>query len=348
MIAYIEAQGSLLRVRQLDRPKKENWGGGVRGRIHKFSIKSRQRLLRLFARMRMKGVRATFITLTFARYPTNKESKRALKAFIQYLRDNFPKASAVWRMEFQGRGSIHFHLLAFELPFWKWQDLLATWKKCSNQSRARIDIRLVRSRRGVMHYVSKYIAKPDRKHSSTFFIHAPYQQKGRHWRKGRFWGYVNKKALPFGELVEGLLTDEKAIRRMSNAAWEIIGNDTRFGSFSFHLFYDNAIAVATRNIEAFGRYLHEWEYTIRDHRKRPSKYESAHEHFSERELEIDKRPTIGRPVKGERSEACEPLTGALLVAKHWLDRAQRVGRDLDLSCTIGTSSQCKGQNHAAV
>jgi len=308
MIAYIEGQGSLLHMRLMDRPAREHFGGGIRGRIHKFSVKSRQRLLRLFARMRMNHVRATFITLTFAKYPTNKEAKRSLKAFLQYIRDNYESCSLVWRMEYQGRGSIHFHLLCFDLPFWKWQEVLATWKSCSNQTKARIDIRLVKTRRGVMSYVSKYIAKPDRKHSSTFFIHAPYQQKGRHWRKGRFWGYVNKKALPFGKLVEGLLTDEKTIKRLSNAAWEIVGKVTRFGSLSFHLFYDNAAKLAMRNIESAGHYLDEWTNTIRDHRRRPKPYGRAEDHFPDEQLETKKRLVLGKLLKGERREACEPLT----------------------------------------
>jgi hypothetical protein len=308
MIAYIEAQGSLLRVRQLCKPPRESHGGGIRGRIHKFSIKSRQRLMRLFARMKYRNVRATFITLTFAKYPTNREAKRSLKAFVQYLRDNFEGVSAVWRLEYQGRGSIHFHLLCFNLPYWSWKDLLATWKSCSNQGRARIDIRLVKSKRGVMHYVSKYISKPDELKSSTFFIHAPYQQKGRHYRKGRFWGYVNKRALPFDEVVEGLLTNEKEIRRLSNAAWEIVGSDSRYGSISFHLFYDKAKQLAMRNIEAFGHYLDEWGYNLRDHIRRPKQYGSAEDHFSEQQLEKSDRLSLGKLYKGERREACEPLT----------------------------------------
>jgi len=348
MIAYIEGQGSLLHVRLMDRPARENHGGGVRGRIHKFSVKSRQRLLRLFARMRMKNVRTTFLTLTFAKYPTNREAKRALKAFIQYIRDNFKQASAVWRMEYQGRGSIHFHVIAFNMPFWKWQDLLATWKNCSNQAKARVDIRLVKSRKGTMHYVSKYLAKPDRKHSSTFFIHAPYQQKGRHWRKGRFWGYVNKNALPFGKLVEGVLTDEKTIKRLSNAAWEIVGTATRYGSLSFHLFYDNAAKMAIRNIEHAGHYLDEWTNTIRDHRKRPRPHGRAEDHFSEQQLEISPVLSLGRLLKGERSEACAPLT------RDWTARAYRLVAETgellnsELSRTIEISSHCKGLSNATV
>jgi len=308
MITYIEAQGSLLRMRVLGAAPREKHGGGIRGRIHKFSQKSRQRLLRLFARMRMKGVRATFITLTFRRYPTNREAKRSLKAFVQYIRDNYPNVSLVWRMEYQGRGAIHFHLLCFNLPYWDWKEILATWKSCSNQDRARIDVRLVRSRNGVMHYVSKYIAKPDRKHSSTFFIHAPYQQKGRHWRKGRFWGYVNKNALPFDQKVEGVLTDNKAIKRLSNAAWEIIGRETRYNSISFHLFIDSAKSIAMRNISTFGRFLEELGSEFKDHlrpKPKPSPYTSI---FSDEQLETKNRLVLGKLSRAKRSEACAPLT----------------------------------------
>jgi len=286
VIAYIEAQGSLLRLRVLGQTTRKANPNVVRGRIRGFSAKARSRLLRLFARMMMKGVRATFITLTFRRFPTNAEAKRSLKAFMQYIRDNYPEASAVWRMEHQKRGAIHFHLLCFNLPYWHWQDILSVWKSCSNQDKTRIDVRLVRSGRGVMSYVSKYIAKCEKRIGITFFIHPPYQQKGRKWRKGRYWGYLNKKALPLAEKVEGLITDMKTIKRLSNAAWEIIGTDNRYGSLSFHLFYDNAKALAIRNIERWGRYLDEWEYTIKDHTRPKRQYSPYTEHFSEAELSL--------------------------------------------------------------
>jgi hypothetical protein len=182
-----------------------------------------------------------------------------------------------------------------------------------------------------MAYVSKYIAKPDSKHSNTFFIHAPYQQKGRHYRKGRFWGYVNKKALPFDDVVEGLLTDEKAIRRVSNASWEIIGTDNRYGSLSFHLFYDNAKAVAMRNIEAFGRYLSEWEYTIKDHRKRPPQYSRAEDSFSTTELETDSRLHFKALVKGRRRSLAQPLTKDWCKPQYRLDRSSG---ELVLRCDL--------------
>lgn len=284
-----------------------------RGRIRGFSAKSRLRLLRLFARMMMRGVRATFITLTFGRFPTNAEAKRSLKAFVQYIRDNYPEASAVWRMEHQKRGSIHFHLLCFNLPYWDWKAILAVWKSCSYQDKARIDVRLVRSRRGVMSYVSKYVAKCEKRIGITFFINAPYQQKGRKWRKGRYWGYVNKEGLPFAQKVEGLLTDTKAIKRLSNSAWEIIGSENRYGSLSFHLFYDNAMNLAMRNIERWGRSLNEWEYTIKDHTRHKEPTSPFTEHFSETELSLISVPTIGRLYRPNEVSEVQPILSSWLV-----------------------------------
>jgi hypothetical protein len=209
-------------------------------------------------------------------------------------------------MEHQARGSVHFHWLLFGLPYWDWKEILSVWKKVTGETIVRVDVRLVRSRRGVMSYVSKYIAKNQKRIGITFFIHPPYQQKGRKWRKGRYWGYLNKKALPLAEKVEGLITDMKAIKRLSNAAWEMIGTDNRYGSLSFHLFYDNAKALAIRNIEAWGRYLDEWEYTIRDHTRHKRPHSPYTEHFSEAELSLISVPTIGSKARASEASSSHP------------------------------------------
>lgn len=320
MIAYIEAQGSLLRMRVLGQGARPPVSSSVRGRIRGFSAKSRLRLLRFFARMRMTGVRATFITLTFKGYPTNEVAKLALHAFLQRIARSFPTASCVWRMEYQKRGSIHFHLLCFNLPYWDWKEILAAWKACSRQRIARIDVTLIKSRRGVQSYISKYIAKCDKKSGKAFFIHPPYLHGCRKWRKGRFWGYHNKKALPLGEKFEGLLTDTKAIKRLSNAAWEIIGSATRFGSLSFHLFYDKAVSIARQNVNMWGREFDEWEYTIKDHTRAKNTHHPYTDTFSDNELRIRKRLRLGKRVKGERSELVQPLT------RLWLSRASLIIR----------------------
>jgi len=285
MIAYIEAQGSLLTMKIIGRKYKRPYTGGIRSRIRAFSAKSRVRLMRFMSRLKMQGVRATFITLTFRGYPSNAKAKSCLHAFVQHIRRNFPFASAVWRMEFQKRGSLHFHLLCFNLPWWDWKDLLATWKRITHQNVARIDIQLIKSRKGVMYYVSKYIAKVDKKNGSTFFISPPYLHVGRKWKKGRFWGYHNKKLLPLGEVVSGVLTDNSTINRLSDAAWKIIGAASRFNSISFSLFHDHSTALAMRNIEQGGMFLDEWKWSQHLWPKEQRDVEYAASHFSEAELE---------------------------------------------------------------
>jgi len=307
MIAYIEAQGSLLTMKVMGRRYKRPYTGGIRSRIRSFSAKSRVRLMRFMARLKMHGVRATFMTLTFRGYPTNAEAKRALHAFLQVIRRDFQQASAVWRMEYQRRGSIHFHLLAFDMPYWDWKDILATWKRITRQSVARIDVRLVRSRRGVMAYVSKYIAKVDSKSGSTFFISPPYLHGGRKWRKGRFWGYHNKKGLPLGDKVAGVLTNNSTINRLSDAAWKIIGAATRFNSISFSLFHDHSTSLAMRNIEQGGLFLDEWKWSqvMTPREQRDVEYTSSR--FSEAELKTYKPepPTIkSRPRSARSVQPC--------------------------------------------
>lgn len=291
----------------MGRKYKRPYTGGIRSRIRSFSAKSRVRLMRFMARLKMSGVRATFMTLTFRGYPSNAMAKKALHAFLQRVVRKFPEASAVWRVEYQKRGSLHFHLLWFNMPYWDWKEVLAAWKSCSGQPVARIDIQLIRSRKGVMYYVSKYIAKVDKGHRKTFFISPPYLHGGRKWRKGRFWGYHNKKLLPLGEVIAGVLTDNSTINRLSDAAWKIIGAATRFNSISFSLFHDHATTLAMRNIEQGGLFLDEWKWSQQMTPKEQQDVAYAASRFSEAELE--KIPVAvpmfkSRPRSARRVQPC--------------------------------------------
>lgn len=294
-------------MKVLDRRYKRPYTGGIRSRIRSFSAKSRVRLMRFMARLKMLGIRATFMTLTFKGYPSNAQAKANLQAFLEVVRRKFPQASGVWRMEYQNRGSIHFHLLWFNLPYWDWKEILATWKRITHQTVARIDIQLIRSRKGVMYYVSKYIGKVEEKHGSTFFISPPYLHAGRKWKKGRFWGYHNKKALPLGEKVAGVLTNNSTINRLSDAAWKIIGAATRFNSISFSLFHDHATTLAMRNIEQGGLFLDEWKWSqqMTPREQRDVAYTSSR--FSEAELEkipVDVPMFKSRPLSARRVQPC--------------------------------------------
>jgi len=319
MIAYIEAQGSLLTMKIMGRKYKRPYTGGIRSRIRAFSAKARVRLMRFMARLKMHGVRATFVTLTFKGYPSNAKAKAALQAFLEVVRRKFPQASSVWRMEYQKRGSIHFHLLWFNLPYWDWKEILSAWKRITHQTVARIDIQLIKSRKGVMYYVSKYIAKVDKGHRKTFFISPPYLHGGRKWRKGRFWGYHNKKLLPLGEVVAGVLTDNSTINRLSDAAWKIIGAATRFNSISFSLFHDHSTSLAMRNIEEGGMFLDEWKWSQQLWPKEQRDVEYTSSRFSEAELE---RIPVAVPTFKSRprsARSVQPCTST------WTRRSSFVG-----------------------
>jgi len=323
MKAFIEAQGSLLVMRVVGAKKRPPVSHSHRGNIRSFSYKSRLRLLRFMARLKMTGVRATFITLTYKGFPSNEVAKRNLHAFLQHIHRNFPQTSLVWRMEYQKRGSIHFHLLAFNLPYWDWKEILKTWKLCSDQPTARVDVRRVRSRRGVLAYVAKYIAKVERKVKKTFLVYVPYLHKGRKWKKGRFWGYHNKKALPLGEKVTGVLLDTSGIKKLAKSAWEIIGYTTRFGSLSFHLFADHAISIAMRNIEKFGLFSDEWTWSRQVHEREYADFIYQDSHFSQ--ADYDKDYAKGKVSASRPSEAStiQPCTRDWLLRSSFVSPAER-------------------------
>lgn len=320
MRAYIEAQGSLLLLKMLDQKSPSPLSGGVRGRIRGFTSKARARLMRFMARLRQQNIRATFITLTFKGYPSNEEAKRALHAFLAVIRRTWQEASCVWRMEYQKRGSIHFHLLCFNLPFWDWKEILKTWKRITHQDVARIDVRLVQTRRGVQAYVSKYIAKLERRSGKAFFIQAPYLHGRRKWRKGRYWGYHNKKALPLGQKIQGFLTNSAGIKKLSNAAWEIIGSATRYNSISFHLFADNAIRIAQLNIERHGLYLDEWKWSEQLTKREHSDLSYIHKHFSQAEHEMKKVEPTRFHARSRVACNVQPCI------RTWLNKAYRLVR----------------------
>jgi len=312
-------------MKMMERRYKRPYTGGIRARIRSFSAKSRIRLLRFMARLKMAGIRATFMTLTFKGYPTNEEAKRCLHAFLSQLSRTEKSASCVWRMEYQKRGSIHFHLLIFNLPFWDWKEVLEIWKRITHQAVARIDIRLVRSRRGVMNYVSKYIAKVAGKSRNTFFISPPYLHAARKWKKGRYWGYHNKKGLPLGEKVMGVLTDNSTINRLSDAAWKIIGSATRFNSISFNLFSDHAVSLAIRNITHGGMFLEEWKWSQQVTPREQRDLAYAAKHFSEAELETPKAKPLTIKSRPSVASSYQPCTSS------WVLRAS-------FSCTASAAS----------
>jgi hypothetical protein len=196
----IGAQGSLFAVAYSSPTHASAPSGGrTRGLVNEFSRKSRGRLIRLFARL--DPPKASFLTLTYpARFPTPDIAKQHLRALLERFRRAWPEMSAIWKMEFQERGAVHFHLLLINAPFIPWVKLRMWWTLIINdyvdQWYPRVEIQQCKSKKHAGWYVSKYIGKTvgAQEQSSDYFITMPYPHAG------RFWGVFNRPKLPYAAL----------------------------------------------------------------------------------------------------------------------------------------------------
>jgi len=196
MALNIEFQGRLVKARG-DGKKRSPWERTpVRGIVACFSKRSRKRMLELVARLDDKSYYdnpVRFITLTYPWLMTDgKRAKRDLQTFVKRLRRIAPEMSGIWRMELQKRGSIHFHVMAWGLPFvdnltvrqW-WSEVIGFVGYPLNT-----DIRRLKSVKQMFYYVAKYMGKPS--HLDT----VPYLTEF-----GRWWGMINRPGLPYAALV---------------------------------------------------------------------------------------------------------------------------------------------------
>ena len=329
MKAFIEAQGSLLSLRVTGFKPRSSQGGSRRGVIRTFSRASRRRLMRFMARLKVRKIRATFLTLTFTEMVTHERAKIVFKRFVMRLRRAFAQTSAVWRLEYQPkRGAIHYHLLLFNLPFWKQAEVQKCWESCTEEHRSIVDIRLVHGARSVMAYVSKYIAKVDDE-APTSLDDGSYQHAEREPALSRFWGWINKELLPLGQKVTGVLLDKHTIRSLSSFMWSLIGSDNPYNSVSAHLFADNATWLCERAIEEGGLYTDEYQWTVDVPMETQPEYHPYTSRFSEGELQLDNRPTLGRSCKAERSELVQPCISGWVGRSSKASSASRVSPYFD-------------------
>jgi len=180
-------------------------GGGKKEPIKGFSANSRRGLMFAISGVSRSAALPCFVTLTYPSvFPDPKSSKRHLKMFSQRLLRAFPSASGIWKLEPQDRGAPHYHLLVWgvdDIELKRWVPY--AWHKIAGNGdqnhlffhlgilhESKPCVSLVRSFRGVWAYASKYLGK-------TFSV-AGWDDL----HTGRFWGYVNKDNIPFGELQE--------------------------------------------------------------------------------------------------------------------------------------------------
>lgn len=209
----VTIRADMLKVKALGQLPR---GGGVRGKVTRFSSQSRKRMLELLASIRLPFLNAFFMTLTYpSEYSRDpKVWKRDLDTFLKRLRRRCPGVRGIWRMEFQLRGAPHYHLLVWgvdlhPLLFRQW--VKATWfvvvgSGDERHYRAGTQCDRVGSRRGATYYVSKYAAK-----ASELPVDP---ETGELLEVGRWWGKFGELPTAPALMVEIDLTQAIDLRRL--------------------------------------------------------------------------------------------------------------------------------------
>lgn len=190
-------------------PGKKTENRGDRKPVGKFSRRSRRALLDVvnqLDRSRLVIQCGRFVTLTYPLgFPDPRQAKRHLEQLLKRHRRAFGPTWIIWKLEPQDRLAPHFHLLLFspspvleqaEIEWWarNWHDiagggdlkhLAVHLGQAGNGNRPCIE--QLRDWNGVTSYATKYMGKVIEQEC----IADP------RWRQpGRWWGIVNRKALP--------------------------------------------------------------------------------------------------------------------------------------------------------
>lgn len=184
-------------------PSDRKFKRSPRGKITGFSAGSRQRMIDRFHKIEFRP-NTKFLTLTYGdNYPDAQTAKNHLRALFERIRRKWKnkQVSGIWRMEFQERGAIHFHIIFFNMPFWYKDDVQKVWGEIIGEDRPFTRIEAIYSPNGVIYYASKYVAKVQHEESPGFisltYLHAYNLKYGEYI--GRVWGVFNDVYLPYGE-----------------------------------------------------------------------------------------------------------------------------------------------------
>lgn len=195
-------------------PEKDD--DAKRGEIIEFSKSAQRRLMQFLAKIPDGELLSSFmITLTYPgnacpeAIPEKEDSakyKRHLDTLAKALKRKYPGSSAVWVLEFQKRGAAHYHALLFGIPVDQLAEcrqwLAETWNRIAGMGDAQhlqagTQCDLARSAGGARNYLAKYLSKGN--------------QAAEGVKVGRYWGKINKKAVPLGVEVVETLTPSQTV-----------------------------------------------------------------------------------------------------------------------------------------
>lgn len=219
--------------------------------IHEFSQRSRSRMMKKFKKMQKVGLSLPyFVTLTYQKNQTDcAAAKKNLNTFHQRFRRISAKEENesyryFWKMEFQKRGAVHFHLMQFFPenmfpPAWQKNKLhyvqlrvSAAWNEIA-EPESNIHLKVGTNCRKVVNwdmatgYLSKYMGK-----DQNYFNPETGELSEWHEKKtGRFWGFSNNFDFSAFMVSETGIDDIKERREiltgLINASYEQFLNQKR-------------------------------------------------------------------------------------------------------------------------
>ena len=180
---------------------------GQRQKIGGFSPASRRRLMGVFSRL-SRDATPLFLTLTYHETtPGGEESKRHLDRFFKRL-DRYLSGiswSAIWRLEWQKRGVIHYHVMIWGIRFIPKSTVKRMWHEVTQETSEEhagqgAFIEFLRSTRQAMVYVSKYLCKTSSDDQMP--------------EVGRYWGIMRKQNLPWATRWTRIDMDYSSARKL--------------------------------------------------------------------------------------------------------------------------------------
>lgn len=242
LVVKVEKQGFVLKCKPLRNPELTQVSRSGRGNVTEFSMKSRKRLIELFAamdveKMKFARERVKFITVTYQDVVTNGAIvKLHLKRFMERLLYANPDMWAVWKLEYQQRGSLHLHFIVGNMPYVDKDEIKAMWNECSDQSGFTMTrIEAITSLRGVLRYASKYMTKTVAV-ADCIYLSAISSENDESQAPGRFWGVYGRANLPMSEKHEGIFAmSEQQYMRFIEMCNNPYANDEQ----GFTLFQEN-------------------------------------------------------------------------------------------------------------
>lgn len=218
-----------------DPPLREE--GDIRG----FSVSSQRRIRQRLSEVK-RHADGLFLTLTYHETdPTGEEAKQHLNAITEAMRRRWRgmRWSFCWRMEWQKRGTIHFHLLIWGIRFEHKRWFKETWHRITGETsedHANVGAWVERMPDGrkLQVYISKYLAKGA-------------DSIPPEWH-GRLWGFRNKKHLPIAPVSHRFqlsFFEAYQLIEQTLAAW---GSDTENVPYTLNIWTEDPLQWIKENL----------------------------------------------------------------------------------------------------